>query len=82
MMVDFLIDHELPFLVVLTKKDKLSMGSRLKKLMVTVFPGIELTLASCLRLKILLIRVDFPTLERPAKAISAHWEGGSWEDRP
>ena len=50
--------------------------------MVAVFPGTADTLARLLRLNILLIRDDFPTLDRPAKAISSLSDGGSWEYSP
>ncbi len=44
--------------------------------MVAVFPGTQLTLARFFRLNILLIADDFPTLERPANAISTPFDGG------
>ena len=50
--------------------------------MVAVFPGTEETLARLFLLKILLIKVDFPTLERPEKAISRLSQGGSCENVP
>jgi hypothetical protein len=41
-----------------------------KKLMVWVFPGVLLTLASPLRFRRELINEDFPTFDRPMNAIS------------
>ena len=50
----------------------------LKKLMVRVLPGLELTLASALRPTIRFMSDDFPTFERPAKAISFTPAEGYW----
>jgi hypothetical protein len=50
--------------------------------MVAVFPGTALTLANDFRLKIRFSKVDFPTLERPANAISIPVHGGNCENVP
>ena len=47
-----------------------------KKLIRRVFPGVELVCTSFLRLTSVLIRLDLPTLERPAKANSGNSAGG------
>ena len=49
---------------------------------VTVLPGVPLTRARALRRSRQLSRDDFPTLDRPAKAISGRVEGGSWAEVP
>jgi len=46
-----------------------------------VRPGVELVFTSFLRFNNLLISADFPTFERPAKAISGSTEDGYWERR-
>ena len=52
-----------------TKKNALLI---MKKLISWVLPGVELVFTRRLRLTSVLIREDFPTLERPAKAISGN----------
>jgi hypothetical protein len=49
-----------------------------KKLISWVRPGVELVFTRRLRLTRVLIRLDLPTLERPAKAISGYFTGGYW----
>ncbi len=44
-----------------------------------VRPGVELVLTNRLRPMRVLIREDFPTLDRPAKAISGKIAGGYWD---
>ena len=44
-----------------------------------VRPGVELVFTRRLRLTRVLIRLDLPTFERPAKAISGSSAGGYWE---
>src|SRR5665647_2135978 len=49
-----------------------------KKLISCVLPGVLLVLASLFRPTSVFIRDDFPTLERPTKAISGKIPGGYW----
>jgi hypothetical protein len=51
----------------------------MKKLISWVRPGVELVLTRCLRLTRVLISDDFPTLERPVKAISGKSSEGYWD---
>jgi len=44
--------------------------------MAWVLPGFELVLAICFLLRSVFINEDFPTFERPAKAISGLFGGG------
>ena len=53
-----------------------------KKLIVAVFPGVCETFASPLWSQSLLSSDYFPTLERPAKAISGSVDSGSWAEVP
>src|SRR5581483_1702871 len=48
-----------------------------KKLMLRMRPGVELVLATLLPTREL-ITLDFPTLDRPRKAISGSPGGGKW----
>jgi len=50
-----------------------------KKFISWVRPGVELVFTRCLRLTRVLIRLDLPTFERPAKAISGRATAGYWE---
>jgi hypothetical protein len=50
-----------------------------KKLMSWVRPGVRLVFTSRFRFRIVLIKEDFPTLDRPAKAISGNIAGGYCE---
>lgn len=51
----------------------------MKKLIKRVRPGVELVFTRCLRFRRALIREDFPTLERPANAISGKTAEGYWD---
>ena len=53
------------------------MFNKFKKLISLVLPGVELVLTSFLRVRRELIRVDLPTFDRPAKAISGMTRSGN-----
>ena len=49
---------------------------------IVIMPGVALTRARFLRLQSLLMRLDFPTLDRPEKTNSGRSLSGSWLERP
>ena len=76
-MYEFLKYYEIPVIIVATKADKIPRGkwnkhesAIKKKLSSCVFPGFPEVRARFLRLSMVLIKLDLPTFERPARAIS------------